>query len=106
MAVASLEATVVRGERLNTTEAIVRLCMHLLDFETFTTAEAAELIGYSHEGARLMLGRISRYLQIYQDEKGRWQLLERRRAPARSPGPGAHDDATRVSSSPRPRTGA
>jgi hypothetical protein len=40
-----------------------------------TTAQAAELIGYSRQGALRMLSVMSRYLPLLQDEDGLWQLL-------------------------------
>ena len=63
------------GERLTTIEATCRLCWHLAHGEAMTTAQAAELIGYSRQGALRMLGAISRYMPVLQDEDGLWMLL-------------------------------
>jgi hypothetical protein len=40
-----------------------------------TTAQAAELTGYSMRSVRRVLGKISRFWPIYQDDDGMWQLL-------------------------------
>lgn len=66
---------VERRERLTTIEATCRLCWHLWHGEGMTTAQAAELIGYSERGARALLGRVSRYWPVFQDDDGVWQLL-------------------------------
>jgi hypothetical protein len=64
------------GERLTTIEATVRLCWHLIHGEAMTTAQAAELIGYSRQGAWQMLCAVSRYMPVFQDDEGLWQLVE------------------------------
>ena len=64
-----------RGERLGTVEATCRLAWHLVHGECMTTAQAAELIGYSRQGALRMLGVMSRYMPIFQDDDGLWQVL-------------------------------
>ena len=63
------------GERLSTIEATSRLCWHLWHGEGLTTAQAAELVGYTERGARGVLAKISRYWPIYQDDDGMWQLI-------------------------------
>jgi hypothetical protein len=62
-------------ERLTTVEATSRLCWHLWHGEGMSTAQAAELIGYTERGARGMLCKISVFWPIYQDDEGVWQLL-------------------------------
>jgi hypothetical protein len=62
-------------ERLPTIEATSRLCWHLWHGEGLTTAQAAELVGYSPRSVRRMLGKISRFWPIYQDDEGIWQLM-------------------------------
>ncbi len=64
-----------RRERLTTIEATCRLCFHFVNGEAMTTAQAAELTGYSRQGALRMLSVMSRYLPLLQDEAGLWQLL-------------------------------
>ena len=63
------------AERLTTIEATARLCWHLGLGEALSTAQAAELIGYTHGSAWRMLSKLSRYWPIFQDEEGVWQLL-------------------------------
>lgn len=62
-------------ERLTTIEATCRLCWHLGLGEAMTTTQAAQLVGYSPRSVLRLLGKISRYWPIYQDEDGVWQLL-------------------------------
>lgn len=62
-------------ERLTTVEATCRLCWHLWHGEGMTTAQAAELIGYSDGGAWRLLAAMSRYVPVYQDSDGFWRLL-------------------------------
>jgi hypothetical protein len=62
------------AERLSTIEATCRLCWHLANGEAMTTAQAAQLTGYSRQGALRMLNLMSRYLPLIQDE-GLWQLM-------------------------------
>lgn len=40
----------------------------------YTTAQIAERVGLSREGAHAILDKISRSIPIWQDERGRWQL--------------------------------
>ncbi len=40
-----------------------------------STAQAAELIGYSRQGTWHLLSVMSRYWPIYQDADGLWQLI-------------------------------
>ncbi len=61
-------------ERLTTTEAVCRLCWHLMHGEGMTTAQAAELVGRHWTSAYRMLESMSRYLPIYQDDDKVWQL--------------------------------
>ncbi len=66
------------SERLTTIEATCRLCWHLAHGEAMSTAQAAELIGYSPRGARKLLSAMSRYWPMYQDGDGLWQLIAMR----------------------------
>lgn len=68
-------------ERLTTVEATCRLCWHLAHGEAMTTAQAAELIGYSRQGAWHVLSLMSRYWPIYQDDDGFWQLIMAKEVP-------------------------
>ena len=61
--------------RLTTVEAVSRLCWHLGLGEALTTAQAAELIGYSQSGAWRLLSKISRFWPITQREDGLWELI-------------------------------
>jgi hypothetical protein len=63
------------GERLTTIEATCRLCWHFMHGEAMTTAQAAELIGYSRQGTLQMLYAISRYMPVLQGADGLWVLL-------------------------------
>ena len=62
-------------ERLTTVEATCRLCWHLGLGEGMTTAQAAELIGYSTNGAWRLLCKISRFWPITQTDEGVWELV-------------------------------
>jgi DNA-binding IclR family transcriptional regulator len=63
------------AERLTTIEATSRLCWHLALGEGLTTAQAAELIGYTRSSAWRLLSTLSRYWPIFQDDEGMWQLI-------------------------------
>lgn len=54
------------ADRLTTTEAVCRLCWHLLHGEGMTTKQAAKLIGYTVRGTRYLLERMACYLPLAQ----------------------------------------
>ena len=61
-------------ERLSTIEATCRLCWHFVNGESMTTAQAAELTGFTRQGALRMLSVMSRYMPLTVED-GLWQLL-------------------------------
>jgi hypothetical protein len=65
------------SDRLTTTEAVCRLCWHLLHGEGLTTKQAQKLIGFrSRSAVWTMLSRMSGPLPIVQ-ERGVWMLMEK-----------------------------
>ena len=53
---------------------------HLAHGYAFKTQEAARLTGLTHRGALRLLSGLSRVLQLYQDDRGLWQVLAMREA--------------------------
>lgn len=73
-------------DRLTTTEAVCRLCWHLLHGEGLTTKQAQRLIGYTRSSTWTMLDRMAAYLPLVQ-ERGVWMLMD-----MQEPGDGSPSD--------------
>ena len=71
-------------DRLTTTEAVCRLCWHLLHGEGLTTKQAQKLIGYTRSATWTVLDRMSTYLPLVQD-RGVWMLMDMQESSDGSP---------------------